>query len=82
MVAHKTLPQFQGYRSKAFPGIYPKRLPIIGPRRMVLPPDFEFEWKKIGSKRTQILTVQEFSESKSRILFVETNEKEESKIIS
>ena len=64
MVAYKTLPQFQGYRSKAVPGIYPKRLPIIEPRRMVLPPDFDFEWKKIGSKRTQILTVQKFSEIK------------------
>ena len=62
MVAHKRLPQFQGYRSKAFPGISQKRLPNIEPRRMVLPPDFEFEWRRIGSKRTHILSVQEFPE--------------------
>ena len=81
LVAYKTLPQFQGYRSKTYPGIFKERTQIIEPRRMVLPPNFGSDWKRIGSRRTKMLTVQECSESKSRIIIVETNEKEESKII-
>ena len=75
------LPQFQGYRSKTYPGIFKERTQMIEPRRMVPPPNFGSDWKKIGSRRTKMLTVQECSESKSRILIVETNENEESKIV-
>ena len=81
LVAYKMLPQFQGYRSKTYPGIFKERTQMIEPRRTVPPPNFESVWKKIGSRRTKMLTVQECSESKSRIRIVETNEREESKII-
>ena len=77
LVAYQTLPQFQGYRSNSFPRISPERIQEIEPRRMVLSPYFGSDWKKIGSRRTKMLNVQEYSESKGRILIVETNEKEE-----
>ena len=63
LVAYKTLPQFQGYRSKNYPGICKERIQMIEPRRMVLPPSFGSDWKKIGSRRTKMLMVQECSES-------------------
>ena len=49
---------------------------------MVLSPYFGAEWKKIGSRRTKMLNVQEYSESKGTTLIVETNEKQVSTIIS
>ena len=81
LVAYKTLPQFQGYKSKTYPGTFKERTQIIEPRRIVPPPNFGSDWKKIGSRRTKMITVQECSEPRRRILIVETNEKEESKII-
>ena len=51
---------------------------MIEPRRIVPPPNFGSDWKKIGSRRTKMITVQECSEPRRRILIVETNEKEES----
>ena len=76
LVAYQKFPQFRGYRGKSFPRISPEGIQEIEPRRMVLPPNFGSEWKQIGSRRTKMLIVQEYSESK------ETNEKQESKIIS
>ena len=76
MFAYQTLPQFRGYRGKSFPRISPERIQEIEPRRMVLSPNFESEWKKIGSRRTKMLIVQEYSGSK------EAKEKQESTIIS
>ena len=65
-----------------FPRISSERIQELEPRRMVLSPYFGAEWKKIGSRRTKMLNVQEYSESKGTILIVETNEKQVSTIIS
>ena len=62
LIAYQTLPQFRGYRSNSFPRISPMRIPDIEPRRSVLSPYYGSDWKKIGSRRTKMLNVQEYSE--------------------
>ena len=51
----KRLPEFAGYRAVRFPGTEPPQEPKIIPRRLNLPPSFASDWKKIGSKRTEML---------------------------
>ena len=53
--AHWRLPEFRGYRPISYPGTVSPRKPTIAPRRMNLPPTFASDWKRIGSKRTQML---------------------------
>ena len=38
---------------KTYPGKLSPRPPQVEPRRMILPPDFANEWKKIGFKRNK-----------------------------
>ena len=51
----KRLPEFAGYRSVRFPGTEPPHEPSILPRRLNLPPSFASDWKKIRSKRREML---------------------------
>ena len=53
--AYRRLPEFRGYRPISYPGTASPRKPTIAPRRMNLPPNFASDWKRIGSKRTQLL---------------------------
>ena len=53
--AYRRLPEFRGYRPASYPGTTGPRPPNITPRRMNLPPNFESDWKKIESKRTEML---------------------------
>ena len=53
--AYQRIPEFRGYRPVSYPGSVGPRTQIIAPRRMNLPPNFESDWKKIGSKRTEML---------------------------
>ena len=55
--AYRRLPEFRGYRSASYPGTTGPRAQTITPRRMNLPPNFESDWKKIGSKRTEMLVL-------------------------
>ena len=51
----RRLPEFSGYRSLRFPGTESPPQLRIAPRRLDLPPSFASDWKKIGSKRTEML---------------------------
>ena len=53
--ANRRLLEFRGYRPASYPGSVGPRTPTITPRRMKLPPNFASDWKKIGSKRTEML---------------------------
>ena len=55
ILAVKRLPEFEGYKSVRYPGSEPPQTPRITPRRLDLPPSFASDWKKIGSKRTEML---------------------------
>ena len=52
---YRRLPEFSGYKPVVFPGTVGPRTQIIAPRRMNLPPNFASDWKRIGSKRTNML---------------------------
>ena len=55
ILALRRLSEFAGYRSVRFPGTEPPLQPRISPRRLNLPPSFASDWKKIGSRRTEML---------------------------
>ena len=55
ILALKRLPEFSGYKPTRFPGTEPPPKSRISPRRLNLPPSFSSDWKKIGSKRTEML---------------------------
>ena len=56
LVASQRLPEFQGYKGRAYPGQpAPCHQLMPVPRRMSLPPEALSDWKKIGSKRNSIL---------------------------
>ena len=51
MSAYWRLPEFRGYRPVSYPGTVSPRKQTVAPRRMILPPSFASDWKKIGSKK-------------------------------
>ena len=53
--AYWRLPEFRGYRPVSYPGTVSPRKQTIAPRRMNLPPSFASDWKKIGSKRSDMM---------------------------
>ena len=54
--ALRRLPEFSGYKGRRYPGVQgPQKMPIK-PRRLYFPPDFQEDWRKIGSKRNNSLT--------------------------
>ena len=57
LTASRHLPEFQGYKPKTFPHQPPPRPIILEPKRLSLPPDFASEWKKIGSKRGNLVDI-------------------------
>ena len=53
LTALKRLPELRGYRGRRYPGQLPPSKPTLQPRRLNLPPDYQ--WQNIGSRRTQFL---------------------------
>ena len=51
----KRLPEFAGYKPVRYPGTEPPHKSSISPKRLNLPLSFASDWKKIGSKRTEML---------------------------
>ena len=53
LTALKRLPELRGYRGRRYPGQLPPSKPTLLPRRLNLPPDYQ--WQNIGSRRTKFL---------------------------
>ena len=53
LTALKRLPELRGYRGRRYPGQLPPSKPTLQPRRLNLPPDYQ--WQNIGSRRTKFL---------------------------
>ena len=53
LTALRRLPELRGYRGRRYPGQLPPSKPSIQPRRLNLPPDWQ--WQNIGSRRTEFL---------------------------
>ena len=53
LTALRRLPELRGYRGRRYPGQLPPSKPTIQPRRLNLPPDWQ--WQNIGSRRTKFL---------------------------
>ena len=53
ITALRRLPELRGYKGRRYPGHLPPTKPTIQPRRLNLPPDWQ--WQNIGSRRTEFL---------------------------